>query len=185
MEAKYPAPNWVRERARWVLAENLQGLGRRDEALARLEQARTNMLTLPGHEEHTAYADVLQSLAVARHAAGDHTQAARLAAQAAGIESKQRSAGAPAALRARLVSIWLSEAVQDKSALARWRTDAASLRAASPQNPLLRAELDWMEADLLAKAGMQAEARALADAAQAAYRKSAGKPMATPPALLH
>lgn len=154
-DAKYSQPTWLRERGRWVLAELLVGAGRVDEGLAALDQAARHMAALPGHAQHTAYADVLQSQALALHLRGraaDATTARTLMAQAEGIHRAALGAASLPARRTQLHRQWLDVLAQpgDGAAAAAFESGAAAWAAAGP---LALGETALMRAEWLARAG--------------------------------
>jgi eukaryotic-like serine/threonine-protein kinase len=153
-DAKYPKPTWLRERARWVLGELQLGAGRIDEGLATLQRAGAHAATLAGHGQHTAYADLLQSQALALHlrGGGDAGRAQALMAQAEDIHTAALGAASVPARRARLHRLWLDALAQpgDAAAIAAFETAAAAWATAGP---LPEAEAALMRAEALAGAG--------------------------------
>jgi eukaryotic-like serine/threonine-protein kinase len=181
-DAKYSQPTWLRERGRWVLAELLVGAGRVDEGLAALDQARRHMTTLPGHAQHTAFADVLQSQALALHLRGrgrgratDAAQARNLMAQAEAIQSTALGATSLPARRTRLHRLWLDALAQpvDAAAVAAFETAASEWAGAGP---MALGETALMRAEWLARAGRDQPAQQERARGAALWQQALGLP---------
>ena len=177
-DAKYSQPTWLRERGRWVLGELLLGAGRVDEGLATLDQAARHWLTLPGHAQHTMYADVLQSQALGLHLRGraaDAGTARTLMAQAESIHTAALGAASLPARRTQLHRQWLDALAQpgDGVAAAAFESAADAWAAAGP---LAQGETALMRAEWLAAAGRPAPARAERTRGAALWQQALGLP---------
>ena len=177
-DAKYRQPTWLRERGRWVLGELLLGAGRVDEGLAALDQAARHMLTLPGHAQHTAYGDVLQSQALGLHLRGRAADATTARMRMAQAEAIQTAALGPASLPARRTQLhrhWLDALAQpgDSAAAAAFESAAAAWAAAGP---LAQGEAALMRADWLARAGRTAPAADERKRGAALWQQALGLP---------
>ncbi len=183
-DAKYPQPTWLRERGRWVLAELLLGAGQVDEALSSLSLAQANSQGLPGFQNNTMYADLLQSRALALHwrgRAGDAAQAQALLTQAHLIFVQAQSANSMPAQRAALHLLWL-QALQQPSdgaaaaaleaGLAAWQQRARSPAAAD----LAQADTALMRAAWLARAGRASQAQQEQVRGAAQWQRALGQP---------
>jgi eukaryotic-like serine/threonine-protein kinase len=154
-DAKYSQPTWLRERGRWVLGELLLGAGRVDEGLGALDRAARHMATLPGHAQHTVYADLLQSQALGLHLRGraaDAATARTLMTRAEAIHRAALGAASLPARRTQLHRLWLDALAQpgDASVAAAFEAGAAAWVAAGP---LAQAETALMRAEWLARSG--------------------------------
>jgi len=161
LDAKYPKPTWLRERARWVLGELQLGAGRIDEGLATLQRAGAHATTLAGYGQHTVFADLLQSQALALHLrgrAGDTGSARALIAQAEGIHIAALGEASVPARRARLHRLWLDALAQPGDAAASAAFDTAAVAWAST-GPMPEAETALMRAEGLAQTGRAGLAR--------------------------
>ena len=177
-DAKYSQPTWLRERGRWVLGELLLGAGRVDEGLAALDQAAGHMASLPGHAQHTAYGDVLQSQALGlrlRGRAADASTARTLMAQAESIHTAALGAASLPARRTQLHRQWLDALAQpgDGVAAAAFESAADAWAAAGP---LAQGETALMRAEWLAAAGRPAPARAERTRGAALWQQALGLP---------
>jgi len=177
-DAKYSQPTWLRERGRWVLGELLLGAGRVDEGLAALDQAAGHMASLPGHAQHTAYGDVLQSQALGlrlRGRAADASTARTLMAQAESIHTAALGAASLPARRTQLHRQWLDALAQpgDGVAAAAFESAAETWAAAGP---LAQGETALMRAEWLAAAGRPAPARAERTRGAALWQQALGLP---------
>ena len=177
-DAKYSQPTWLRERGRWVLGELLLGAGRVDEGLAALDQAAGHMASLPGHAQHTAYGDVLQSQALGlrlRGRAADASTARTLLAQADSIHTAALGAASLPARRTQLHRQWLDALAQpgDGVAAAAFESAAETWAAAGP---LAQGETALMRAEWLAAAGRPAPARAERTRGAALWQQALGLP---------
>lgn len=161
-DAKYPQPTWMRERGRWVLGELLLGAGRVEEGLTALNLAGRHMATLPGHAQHTVYADLLQSQALGLHVRGRDGDAARaraLLAQAEGIQAAALGAASLPTRRTQLHRLWLDALAQPADAVAAAAFEAGATAWAAT-GPLAQAETALMRAQWLAQAGRAGPAQA-------------------------
>jgi hypothetical protein len=178
IDGKYAEPTWFRVRGRWIMGELLTGLGRRAEGLALLEQAAQLGTGLAGHEDHPAYADILQAQALAlalRAGPGDAPAAAALVSRAQAAYAKKLGSDSAAARRAGVHGAWLALLAQPADAAAAQAFEATAAEWAKP-SPLAAGELALMRAEALARAGRIAQARAERERGAAVWQQVLGVP---------
>jgi hypothetical protein len=133
---------------------------------------------MPGHAENTAYADVLQGLAMAlgqRGAAGDAPAAAELQQRAVAIYAKALGQADAATRRARLQGHWLAWLARPQDNALSQVFDADAV-AWSGQTPLAAAEVALLRAAVWRRAGRTATAAQAQARAEAAWQQALGVP---------
>jgi eukaryotic-like serine/threonine-protein kinase len=177
-DAKYVAPTWYRVRGRWVLGELLWGAGERAAGVAALQEAVRLGAQMPGHAENTAYADVLQGLAMVlgqRGAAGDAPAAAELQQRALAIYAKALGEADAATRRARLQGHWLAWLARPQDNALNTAFDTAAA-AWARQTPLAAAEVALLRAFVWQRAGRTKAAAQEQVRAEAAWQQALGVP---------
>ena len=190
MDAKYHEPFWNREIARRLLGELLLEDGQVDEALKTFAVAAANSQRIDNYAGHTSYADLMQAQAMAlrlRAGPGDANHAIGMLGQAFTIYDKALGSNNVSTLRCATQLDWVRAlaAPGDSSADAAFASTAERFEATLPSAHVAHAELQWMRAELSARRGAKASARAQFADARAAWRAAMGTDFVAPFIALH
>jgi serine/threonine-protein kinase len=172
-EAAAGNTTWITERGRWILGDNLLGAGHTERGLVTLRSAVERARALPGHETHTAWADMQQSRALAELRSGNRAAALQAIEIALPIYRASLGAQAAATLRCAAHRAWLLALDGDAATRAAFSQAAQAYAQVSGAGAVVGAELAWMEAELGLRRG-DAGALAARTAAERAIAAALG-----------